>query len=293
MWHIRMHVFALEDASRHPPPTPTPLVQVLEWIPVPEALQPTDSRVLSDVQRSDLRAALSHFDLPGRGSFDQATVAAVMAACGDTLSPSEIARLCSSSVSMESLIEHVASGKYRGEQDGRQFVLLSLAEAETIRAILHLRQRRPIIEGSTVQIALRCVPANFAVFDASTPSLTSPSVDTPPCQASVASVCLRFFDCTMHYKPADLALLVRALPDTKARRHLFFTSVMDCRRRLAKRVEKTPVAALFSLYDTQISMLRQRGMVHRAREAMNARGLLAQDAFMIFDASKNGYLNRE
>lgn len=37
------------------------------------------------------------------------------------------------------------SGKFREEQEGRFFVVLSLAEAETIRRIMHIRLERDII----------------------------------------------------------------------------------------------------------------------------------------------------
>jgi hypothetical protein len=37
------------------------------------------------------------------------------------------------------------SGKFREEQEGRFFVVLSLAEAETIRRIMHIRLEREII----------------------------------------------------------------------------------------------------------------------------------------------------
>ena len=37
------------------------------------------------------------------------------------------------------------SGKFREEQEGRYFVVLSLAEAETIRRIMHIRLERDII----------------------------------------------------------------------------------------------------------------------------------------------------
>ena len=130
----------------------------------------------------------------------------MISACGDALSPQKIrTQLCGGApdINMEELIDQVSSGRYRGIQEGRNFVLLSLAEAETVRAILHLRQGKPIIEGdqSGTQLALRCLSAGFAVFDATTPSLLQPSVDTPPCQAAVVSACARFLDCAL----ADLS----------------------------------------------------------------------------------------
>lgn len=43
-------------------------------------------------------------------------------------------------LSYDVLHDVLTSGRYRRADDGRYFVLLSLAEAETIRMIMHLRQ---------------------------------------------------------------------------------------------------------------------------------------------------------
>ena len=59
----------------------------------------------------------------------------------------------------------LTSGRYRRAEDGRYFVLLSLAEAETIRMIMHMRRGKPLVEGKAVALALRCLPAHDAVFD--------------------------------------------------------------------------------------------------------------------------------
>ena len=44
-----------------------------------------------------------------------------------------------------------AGGRY--EESGRHFVLLSLAEAATIRCIMHLKQGEALIEGADVGMA--------------------------------------------------------------------------------------------------------------------------------------------
>ena len=59
----------------------------------------------------------------------------------------------------------LTSGRYRRAEDGRYFVLLSLAEAETIRMVMHMRRGKPLVEGKAVALALRCLPAHDAVFD--------------------------------------------------------------------------------------------------------------------------------
>ena len=64
-----------------------------------------------------------------------------------------------------------------------------------------------------------------------------------------------------------------AIADIGVQRRLFFTLVVACRRRLAKRWEQTPLAKLFTLED-EWSMLKQRAQAVRVREAIKARGLL-------------------
>ena len=50
-------------------------------------------------------------------------------------------------------------------EKGRRFIAVSLAEAETLRRILHGRGSDALIKNQTTQIALRCVPAGGCVFD--------------------------------------------------------------------------------------------------------------------------------
>ena len=73
-------------------------------------------------------------------------------------------------------------------------------------------------------------------------------------------------------------------------RRLFFTMVVACRRRLAKRWEQTPLSKLFTMED-EWSMLKQRAQAVRVREAIKQRGLLLHDAFQKFDYDRNGLLS--
>ena len=118
----------------------------------------------------------------------------------------------------------------REEESGRYFVLLSLAEAETIRCILHMRQGQPLIAGADAAVALRCIPAHDALFDCSANFVSAPAY-----QASVSHNCFRFVDSSMHFRPAELNVLLRSIPAPPTARRLFFQMVVNCRRRLAKR----------------------------------------------------------
>ena len=145
-------------------------------------------------------------------------------------------------------------------------------------------QGKALLPGKNVSIALRCIPAGDAIFDASSAHTTAPQY-----QSSVSYNSFRFLDSAMHFRPSELNVLLRSLPAPPMERRLFFSSVVACRRRLAKRWEQTPLAKLFTLED-EWSMLKQRAQAVRVREAIKARGLLLHDAFAKFDYSRTGML---
>jgi hypothetical protein len=195
--------------------------------------------------------------------------------------PSGAAAPRADALTFHQLRDVLTSGRFRKVEEGRYFILLSLAEAETLRCILHLRQGGPLVPDSSLAYALRCIPAGDAIFDAS-------ELYTPPqpyhasvsqnwfasdgsnegaeherwmnegaphprrCSAHVPSLHLRsrsfrFLDSAMHFSQASLNVLLRSLPAQPMQRRLFFSTVVACRRRLPKRWEQTPLAKLFTL----------------------------------------------
>ena len=59
------------------------------------------------------------------------------------------------------------SGEFRPIEDGRYFIGVSLAEAETIRRIMHMRLDEAVLANSPVSLGLRCLPSDNVVLDAS------------------------------------------------------------------------------------------------------------------------------
>jgi len=188
-------------------------------------------------------------------------------------------------MSVEKVSALLTSGSLRTEQAGRHFVLLSLAEAETIRCIMHLRQSKRILEGTDAALALRCIPAHDAVFDCTPNHPASPAY-----QRAVAHHCVRFIDGAMQFKPAELNILLRSIPEVPERRRLFFTHMIACRRRAKKEWKETPLAKLFTLED-EWAMLKERAHAVRLREAIKAKGWRLYDAFNKFDANDDGSLS--
>jgi len=281
---------------------------VLELIPDLVKLCPRISQAtaLSDASNARLQKALALLDVDNSGSFEIPELIEVLKSAEDIdLTEAELDELLLDSskggprdtslavgaskrrttLSFQELQTVLTQGKYRQQESGRRSVLLSLAEAETIRCILHLRHGKAPVEGCDAAMALRCVCANDIVLDAS-----SNFVAGSRYQQSVAHNSFRFFNSETHYKPGDINILLREIPVEPVQRRFFFTAMVACRRRLAKRWEQTPLAKLFTFED-QWSMLNQRAQAVRMREAIRARGLLLQDAFQKFDWDHNGFLS--
>ena len=180
----------------------------------------------------------------------------------------------------------LASGRLREEERGRHYVALTLAEAETIRRVMHLRLERELIDGSGCSLALRCLPAENSVIDV--------SHQFPPGQAyqqRLASQSLRYLNCDMYYKEDQLSVLLRGLQESSTReRRIFFERTIGCRRRMRRKWEETPLSKLFTLPD-EFYLLKQRAQSVRTREAIKAKGMLLYDAFRMFDYRRNGLLS--
>ena len=268
-------------------------VMVLEWVPSVGSLARVPPRVapLTPEQGARLQAALELLDLHGDGMYDRVALARVLQAAEHTqpddatLDELLAAKGNDGRLSRDAVRELLVSGALREGDLGRHFVLLSLAEAETIRCILHQRQGKALIPNTDVALALRCIPAHDAVFDA---SATFPVATAYEQRVSHQS--FRFMDSAMHYKPADLNVLLRNLPAPAASRRLYFQMVVACRRRLAKRWEQTPLAKLFEV-DDEWAMLHLEAIRMRMRAAIEARQLLLHDAFLLFDHDDDGALS--
>ena len=181
------------------------------------------------------------------------------------------------------------SDKLRPREKGRYFVALSLAEAETVRRIMH-------VNGASigVEMRLRLLPADFATVDHLTAtSIVVPRDDqgaTEEYMAVETKQCLRYFDGEMTFTEQDIGVLVRALQrSTCRRRTIFFENVLGCRRRLRQKWESSALAKVFSLR-SEFHLLKQRAEVVRMRLAIHAAALTLYEAFQAINSSKNGLL---
>jgi hypothetical protein len=130
-------------------------------------------------------------------------------------------------MNLEEFTALLVSGLLHPQHEGRYYVALSLAEAETIRRILHIRKKKDpqhAIPNASTELALRYSPMTTpglpvtsagdggVVFDASTKwHSSSGGTLATPFEAGVAHSSFRFFDCDMHFALPALNILVRSL----------------------------------------------------------------------------------
>lgn len=137
-------------------------------------------------------------------------------------------------LSLEEFRTLLTTGRLTPCNAGRKWVILSLAEAETIRRILHVRRnQKNVIVGSSTDLALRyspaCLPSAAAVgdgglvFDAS-PRWRDSGTGATTYEAALAHVCFRFFDGDMHFSLPALNILIRAL----CARYVDLLQILSC-----------------------------------------------------------------
>ncbi|OEH80097.1 EF hand family protein [Cyclospora cayetanensis] len=191
----------------------------------------------------------------------------------------------------------LGSAPFCAEQEGRFFVVLTLAEGEAVRAALHAQQRRQqqsLVPGHRVAVSLHNVSASFAMVDGS-PFFRKDEERVATAvgvQQQTAHACLRFLNSCLLYSESHLLLLQGVLSQTPCRdRQEFFFSIRRCRRRQQNAAwEQLPVARLFSAADGGAQLLQHRAFVSRLRERLRRKRLLPAEAFRLFDVLNRGQL---
>ena len=117
--------------------------------------------------------------------------------------------------------------RYARIQTDRYWVILSLAEAETVRGLMHAKRGRPVIDNTHVCLGLR---ANEALLDGSFKYVSAFNYQ----QAMMKSL-LKFINAEMYYPENELNIQLRALQhDPIKERELWFQEMRACRRRTSK-----------------------------------------------------------
>jgi len=129
--------------------------------------------------------------------------------------------------------------KSTSPHEGKRFVVLSLAEAETLRRVLHTPQAM-----LTSDYALLSIEDGSAIDSSPGMELEREEGDE---RKKLALTCLRFVNCDMHYTEEELELLGEAFSESRIPNRIqFFEDCLRLRRREKYMWGDTPLAKLFT-----------------------------------------------
>jgi len=270
------------------------VVMVLEWCPSRAAVALSASPMASPAEsaKMDLKRVLELylFDRASKGQqpLTPELVEQLVELCFDAQATG---LSHNAQWSPDAVMDLVYGAAYRQEHENRYFVGMSLAEAETIRRILHMNAEGQVIADTDVGMALRCVPANFSVTDASWQFTSAEYPRAPNYQEATVYNAFRFFDCDTQYLDDEVNCLLKMLQtSTRHARSTYFRQILACRRRIQKCMDNTPVSRVFHL-GNEFHHLQQRVQSLRIRQALVEKKVSIYDAFCHMNHSKSGFLS--
>jgi len=262
---------------------------------------------------SRLQLASEILDLKGKEPLDCDGVHELIRSLGISMEHEEISRLldvveglrqrdpdAADASSSESTLRRVAKAVRLAElQPGRHYVVLTLAEAEAVRVLLHARKSSasflPGNPGCCVALRLlRRSPLELSLLDAS-PGWQDACFRQ---QELSAAASLLFLAAEMRYSHAETELLWRTLrtspwevrasgiqPDLL--RDFFLASSSVRRRRQPADWQSMPVAKLFMTEDEH-RRARRKAVLSEAYARLSNAGVDPQDAFKVLDSDCDG-----
>lgn len=188
-------------------------------------------------------------------------------------------------ISFDELMHYLTQRMFYRVQAGRYYVVLSLFEAECMRAAMHQQSSLPIIPGADTFVALR---TEKTMLDASHDYQEAQSF-----QHSTANACFRFLDSQVNYQPRELTLLLRALQNNDLeKRYNYFVEVRSNRRRKQIDPATTGLSKVFITSDEH-HLLSYKIAAGRITALLKQRGMYPRDAFGAIDRDRDGLLNGE
>eukprot|EP00742_Colponemidia_sp_Colp-10_P010551 GILJ01011596.1.p1 GENE.GILJ01011596.1~~GILJ01011596.1.p1 ORF type:complete len:2102 (+),score=514.71 GILJ01011596.1:908-6307(+) len=192
-------------------------------------------------------------------------------------------------LSTQQLLHILDSNVLREEQSGRYTVAVSLAEAESLRRIIHVRKtlNQPAFwPGTNTAIRLNILPANNIGLDY-TSNFVEPNTNF---QRHRAMQCLRFVDGDLNYSEKEISLLLRSIfPASVRQRQEFFLQMLSCRRRARQSWDRATVSLAFHL-ETPLDLVFQRVLGLALNKGFVNANIHIADAFAAINHSNSGQL---
>ena len=197
----------------------------------------------------------------------------------------QIPDIQSRSITFDELKHYLTQRMFYRVQAGRYYVILSLFEAECLRAVMHQQSSLPLIPGKDAAVAIR---TEKTILDA-----TFGYKPAQGFQDATAQACFRFIDSQVNYQPRELTLLLRSLQNNPLeRRYNYFVEVRSNRRRKQVDPSTTSISKIFITADEH-HLLNYKIAAGRITALLKSRGMYPRDAFVAIDRNRDGLLNAE
>ena len=276
------------------------VVCVMEWVPDVANLQLGLAQPEKDMTREQekrLENIFGLYDVDDSKSISAVELMELLKAVGidvasdaDQLSTQIMSQCAGDEATFEDVKSMMHNQTFYQVETGRQYIALSLLEAQSLRVALHMKASAALIPespGSAVALHTSAPTSAepFATLDSSGGFVASARY-----QQQIAHMCYRFIDSETQYAESGVNLLIRALQDNEcAQRVEWFTDVRGCRRRAQSPWQSAPVARVFSTAD-QYEFLESRAIRFRIRSLIMKKGLFVEDAFRAFNVGMTGLL---
>eukprot|EP00298_Acanthocystis_sp_HF-20_P012235 c19785_g1_i2.p1 GENE.c19785_g1_i2~~c19785_g1_i2.p1 ORF type:complete len:774 (-),score=356.75 c19785_g1_i2:62-2122(-) len=183
------------------------------------------------------------------------------------------------------IIKHIF---YRFDS-GRYYVALSLLEAETLRAILHMTTEKTSSNSNiNEKLFQNC---SFALRTGNIILDNSPNfVSASSYQTATAIQSFRFINSEIDFNRISRGMLIRSLQSNPCEdRSIWYQDVRMCRRRKQMALNLLPIQSVFTVLN-EYELLENDAMIIRIQELIKTKGLKAHDAFRLFNADKSGLM---
>eukprot|EP00463_Aulacantha_scolymantha_P000551 TRINITY_DN1332_c0_g1_i3.p1 TRINITY_DN1332_c0_g1~~TRINITY_DN1332_c0_g1_i3.p1 ORF type:complete len:328 (+),score=57.43 TRINITY_DN1332_c0_g1_i3:145-984(+) len=219
------------------------VIITMDWVPNPDNLKPdSEVKTISPEQVTRLQRVFEFFDVTQTNYLDIDELKELLQALDvdikDAAEMKEYFDLIDTNkndrVEFDEIKSMMTRSKFAKPQLGRHYVALSLAEAESLRGVIHLTRRQQFIEGKPCSIALN---AGSLLIDSSYKHCAPGSY-----QFVKAQQAMRFLDSEMYYQEKELNLTLRSLQKNPIQSRLeWFEEVRSCRRRILRKWQETPI----------------------------------------------------
>ncbi len=285
------------DWARKAPRRLKNIIITMDWVPDASQLSvdaAAPAKVLTPEQEAALREAFETLDADGSGCLEAAEVAVLLEAVGVEESVEAVMARADTdgngSLDFGELRDVITRQQLFQLESGRYCVALSLAEAETVRALIHASPGEPLLPRHRSHphraASISLLAPEGLTLDSSFGHRSAPRENTLSTDSA-----LRFINSDTAFEPRAINALLRQLQYHDAKVRLdWFLKVRSCRRRPRRDPAVTPLARIFSEV-SEYHQLRRAALIARIRHQLYVRNLYVVDAFTRFDDDQNGTLS--